>query len=145
MEWYALVAGALPAGGLVYIWGRSKMASLAQKTQAAEMALALAQNQLAEKKQEIEKLNENVKFENREVVTPHAELSKTATDLYQLKTKPPDNQEEPTNSRQTFLEQFHTVSNQVLGQNSAHFKRASAENTQRTLEPLKEPIKEFET
>jgi DNA recombination protein RmuC len=144
MEWYALVAGALPAGGLVYIWGKSKLASLAKKTQTAEMALTLAQNQLAEKKQEIEKLAENVKFENRQVITLHAELSKTETDLYHLKQKLSENQEELTHLRQTFLEQFHTVSNQVLVQNSEHFQKSSAENMERILLPLKERIKEFE-
>lgn len=108
------------------------------------MALNLAQNQVEEKKQEIAKLQDQIKFENRQVITLNSELSKTETDLYHLKQKLAENHEELATLRQTFLEQFHTVSNQVLVTNSEHFKKASAENIERILEPLKERIKEFE-
>ncbi|MFC5270309.1 DNA recombination protein RmuC [Adhaeribacter terreus] len=144
MEWISVVAGALPASGLVYLLLKNQIGALAKKTNAAEMALNLSQTQLEEKKQEISRLQEQVKFENRQVITLHAELSKTETDLYHLKQKLAENKEELAGLRQTFLEQFHTVSNQVLVQNSEHFKRASAENIEQILLPLKERIKEFE-
>lgn len=138
------MAGALPASGLIYVLLKSKLAALAQKTQAAEMALNLAHLQLEEKKQEISRLQEQVKYENRQVITLNSELSKTETDLYHLKQKLAENHEELASLRQTFLQQFHTVSNEVLVSNSEHFKKASAENIERILEPLKERIKEFE-
>src|SRR6478736_4048641 len=144
MEWISVAAGALPASGLVYLFLKNRISTLSQKTQATEMALALAQTQLEEKKQEIANLQDQVKYENRQVITLHSELSKTETDLYHLKQKLSENHEELSALRQTFLEQFHTVSNQVLVQNSEHFKKASAENIERILEPLKERIKEFE-
>lgn len=138
------MAGALPASGLVYVLLKSKLAALVQKTQAAEMALNLTDLQLEEKKQEIFRLQEQVKYENRQVITLNSELSKTETDLYHLKQKLAENHEELASLRQTFLQQFHTVSNEVLVSNSEHFKKASAENIERILEPLKERIKEFE-
>ncbi len=46
--------------------------------------------------------------------------------------------------RSTFLQQFSSVSNQVLVNNAEHFKKASAENLENILTPLKERIKEFE-
>lgn len=144
MEWLSVAAGALPASGLVYLFLKNQIGALSKKTDAAEMALQLAQTQLEEKKQEIGKLQEQVKFENRQVITLHAELSKTETDLYHLKQKLSENKEELAGLRQTFLEQFHTVSNQVLVSNSEHFKKASAENIEQILLPLKERIKEFE-
>ena len=144
MEWLSVAAGALPASGLVYWLLKSRIRALAQQTQASEMALKMAQAQVEEKKQEILKLQDQVKYENRQVITLHAELSKTETDLYHLKQKLSENHEELATLRQTFLEQFHTVSNQVLVTNSEHFKKASAENIERILEPLKERIKEFE-
>ncbi len=144
MEWLSVAAGALPASGLVYVLLKSRISGLSQKTQATEMALNLAQTQVEEKKQEIAKLQDQVKYENRQVITLHSELSKTETDLYHLKQKLSENNEELTHLRQTFLQQFHTVSNEVLVTNSENFKKASAENIERILEPLKERIKEFE-
>src|SRR5688572_30884719 len=144
MEWISVAAGALPASGLVYLFLKNRIGVLTQNTQAAEMALTLAQTQVEEKKQEIAKLQDQVKYENRQVITLNAELSKTETDLYHLKLKLSENHEELATLRQTFLQQFHTVSNEVLVTNSEHFKKASAENIERILEPLKERIKEFE-
>src|SRR5687768_17224169 len=145
MEWISVAAGALPASGLVYLFLKRRISALTQKTQAAEMALTLAQNQLEEKKLEIAKLQDQIKYQNRQVITLNAELIKTETDLYHLKQKLSENNEELATLRQTFLQQFHTVSNEVLVTNSEHFKKASAENIERILEPLKERIKEFET
>lgn len=144
MEWLSFAAGALPAGGLVYILFKSRINGLIQKTTTAEMALLLAQSQLSEKKEELEKAMQQYRSENQKVINLHTELSKTETDLYHLKKKLSENNEELASLRSTFLQQFHTVSNEVLVSNSEHFKKASAENIERILEPLKERIKEFE-
>ncbi|KAA9346056.1 DNA recombination protein RmuC [Adhaeribacter soli] len=143
MEWLSFAAGALPAG-LVYVLLKSRINGLVQKTNAAEMALTMAQTQLTEKKAELEKAVLQFRSENQKVINLHTELSKTETDLYHLKKKLSENSEELASLRTTFLQQFHTVSNEVLVHNSEHFKKASAENIERILEPLKERIKEFE-
>jgi DNA recombination protein RmuC len=144
MEWLSVVSGAVTTGGLVFVLLKSRINALAQKTNAAELALTLAQTQLEEKKAEVEKAMQHFRSENQKVINLHSELSKTETDLYHLKQKLSENREELTTLRQTFLQQFHTVSNEVLVHNSEHFKKASAENIERILEPLKERIKEFE-
>jgi DNA recombination protein RmuC len=73
-----------------------------------------------------------------------AELTKTETDLYHLKQKLEDQKLETESLRASFLQQFSSVSNQVLVNNAEHFKKASAENLETILAPLKERIKEFE-
>jgi DNA recombination protein RmuC len=100
--------------------------------------------QVQDKTAELYSLKEQVRAENQTIMGLQAELTKTETDLYHLKQKLEDQKLETESLRASFLQQFSSVSNQVLVNNAEHFKKASAENLETILAPLKERIKEFE-
>ncbi|MDX5436890.1 MAG: DNA recombination protein RmuC, partial [Pontibacter sp.] len=72
-------------------------------------------------------------------------LTKAETDYEHLRVRLQEQGRELEQLREKFLQQFQSISNQVLMTNAEHFNKASSENLERILLPLKERIKEFET
>ncbi|MGV3588878.1 MAG: DNA recombination protein RmuC [Adhaeribacter sp.] len=130
---------------VTYLLSRSKTAQLQKEVNQAQVAQSVLQVQIQEKLQENAQLKEQGRVHSATVLSLQTELTKTETDLYHLKGKLADQKVELEELRSSFLQQFSSVSNQVLLHNAEHFKKASAENLENILTPLKERIKEFET
>ena len=124
---------------------RNKSSQQQKEVNQAQVAQSVLQLQIQEKQQENAQLKEQVRVQSATILSLQTELTKTETDLYHLKQKLTEQKEELENLRSSFLQQFSSVSNQVLLHNAEHFKKASAENLENILTPLKERIKEFET
>jgi DNA recombination protein RmuC len=135
------------AGGflLAFLWLKSRLSVADTRAQQAQIAQTLIQQQLQEKQAELVQTKEQWRKEFNQVLSLQTELTKTETDLYHLKQKLTDQKAEMEALRTSFLQQFANISNQVLVNNAEHFKKASAENLESILIPLKERIKEFET
>ncbi len=99
---------------------------------------------LAARTEEIAALQTQLSEARQSVITTSNELSRTESDYANLAERWEDQKKELENLRAQFLEQFRSVSNQVLVENSEHFRRSSSENLERLLLPLRERIKEFE-
>lgn len=134
------------AAGIIftYILLRHKTSQLQKEVNQVQVAQSVLQLQIQEKQQENAQLKEQGRIQSATVLSLQTELTKTETDLYHLKGKLTEQKEELENLRSSFLQQFSSVSNQVLLHNAEHFKKASAENLESILTPLKERIKEFE-
>ncbi|MDQ3290089.1 MAG: DNA recombination protein RmuC, partial [Bacteroidota bacterium] len=145
MEIVLVIAGFLAGIVGTFIYFRSKLSSAQQQVNQALVAQQVWQTQVQEKNNEIAQLKEQLRSETNTILGLQSELTKTETDLYHLKQKLEDQKIEMETLRNTFLQQFSSVSNQVLLNNAEHFKKASAENLETILTPLKERIKEFET
>ena len=124
---------------------KSKLNEAQNQINQTRVAQQVQEAQLKEKNAEISILKDQVRSENQAIIHLQTELTKTETDLYHLKQKLEDQKLEMETLRNTFLQQFSSVSNQVLVNNAEHFKKASAENLETILTPLKERIREFET
>ena len=145
MEIIFTVAGVAGGFFLAFIFMRSKLSAAEGRAQQAQMGLTLSQQQLQEKHGELQQTKDQWRKEFNQVLGLQTELTKTETDLYHLKQKLTDQKAEMETLRSSFLQQFASVSNQVLVTNAEHFKKASAENLESILNPLKERIKEFES
>ncbi|WP_026464920.1 DNA recombination protein RmuC [Adhaeribacter aquaticus] len=128
-----------------YMVFKFRNASIQEKVNQAQVNQSVLQLQVQEKQSEIAQLKEQIRTSNANILSLQTELTKTETDLYHLKQKLTDQKDELETLRTSFLQQFASVSNQVLVTNAEHFKKASAENLENILTPLKERIKEFET
>lgn len=145
MEILSIMLGFLAGFISAYFYAKSKAISLQEKLNQAQVAQTIGQVQVQEKQTEILQLKEQLQKESNIILNLQTELTKTETDLYHLKQKLVEQKAEMETLRASFLQQFSSVSNQVLINNAEHFKKASAENLENILTPLKERIKEFET
>ncbi|QNF34586.1 DNA recombination protein RmuC [Adhaeribacter swui] len=145
MEIILVITGFLVGLIGAYLALKAKQNGTQQQVNQAIVAQQVWQTQVQEKNAEINQLKEQLRTENNTILGLQSELTKTETDLYHLKQKLEDQKIEMETLRNTFLQQFSSVSNQVLLNNAEHFKKASAENLETILTPLKERIKEFET
>ncbi|RDC62641.1 DNA recombination protein RmuC [Adhaeribacter pallidiroseus] len=128
-----------------YLALKTKQNAAQQQVNQAIVEQQVWQTQVQEKNTEIAQLKDQLRHETNTILGLQSELTKTETDLYHLKHKLEDQKLEMEALRSSFLQQFSSVSNQVLVNNAEHFKKASAENLETILAPLKERIKEFET
>ncbi|WP_071885517.1 DNA recombination protein RmuC [Rufibacter tibetensis] len=130
---------------LSYFLVQAKLSALRTtlQNQEAERVFALKQQEVAQV--EVLKLQEQFRKENSKVMELHAEVTRAENDIYHLKQKLSDERAELSQLRDTFMQQFTQVSNQVLVTNAEHFRKTSAENLEQVLSPLKERIKEFES
>ncbi|WP_210489069.1 DNA recombination protein RmuC [Rufibacter aurantiacus] len=136
---------AFVVGGIItYFLVQGKLSALktSLQNQEADRVFALKQQEAAQA--EMQKLQEQLRRENSKVMELHAEVTRAENDIYHLKQKLSDERAELAHLRETFMQQFTQVSNQVLVTNAEHFRKASAENLEQVLSPLKERIKEFE-
>ncbi|MFT2009444.1 DNA recombination protein RmuC [Pontibacter sp. 13R65] len=133
-------------GGLVvaFLVQRGRQSQLQEAANQAQVKMGVlegqAKIQLAE--------SENLKLQLREAQTETLELTnaltKTETDYEHLQRRLQEQAKELELLREKFLQQFQSISNQVLMSNADHFNKASSDNLERILSPLKERIKEFE-
>ncbi|MBA9077995.1 DNA recombination protein RmuC [Rufibacter quisquiliarum] len=137
----AFLVGAI----LVYFLLQSRLSALRNTMQQHELDKAFAVKQHQAAVQEAQKLQESLRREQSKVMELHAEVTRAENDIYHLKQKLSDERAELSQLRETFMQQFTQVSNQVLVTNAEHFRKASAENLEQVLSPLKERIKEFES
>ncbi|GAB2537764.1 DNA recombination protein RmuC [Rufibacter soli] len=129
---------------LVYFFLLAKVAALKNTMQQQEVGKAFAEKQQEAAQAEAAKLQERLRQETTKVMELHAEVTRAENDIYHLKQKLTDERAELSHLRETFMQQFTQVSNQVLVNNAEHFRKTSAENLEQVLSPLKERIKEFE-
>ncbi|MFD2244702.1 DNA recombination protein RmuC [Pontibacter ruber] len=144
MEIIVAIAAFLAGIVIALLASRSKMNALQHTANQAAVAQGVLQGQLQDKLNELHIVKESLKQENAKVIDLHAELTKVETDHYHLKQRLDEQKLELEQLREKFLQQFQSVSNQVLVSNAEHFKKASAENLEQILSPLKERIREFE-
>ncbi|WP_192820766.1 DNA recombination protein RmuC [Rufibacter sp. LB8] len=130
---------------LVYFLLQARLAALRKMGQELEVQHSFAQKQKEASEAEAHKLQEAFRKEQAKVMELHAEVTRAENDIYHLKQKLTDERAELSHLRETFMQQFTQVSNQVLVTNAEHFRKASAENLEQVLSPLKERIKEFES
>ncbi len=144
MEIIWAIAGFL--AGLIGAYSilKAKLSTAQQQVNQASVARQVMEAQVQDRTSELNILKDQLRTEHQTIMGLQAELTKTETDLYHLKQKLEDQKLEMESLRANFLQQFSSVSNQVLVTNAEHFKKASAENLEIILAPLKERIKEFE-
>jgi len=128
----------------VYLFLQQKLATIRTSLQKQEVNTAFAEKQMAAAQQEAQRLQEQLRLQTAKAMELHAEVTRAENDIYHLKQKLTDERAELAQLRETFMHQFTQVSNQVLVTNADHFRKASAENLEQVLLPLKERIKEFE-
>lgn len=136
----ALLAGMV----ITYLGLKGKLTSLQQIANQAAVTQGVLEGQAKQKAAEMEELKGLLREAQTETMELTNALTKTETDYDHLKTRLQEQGRELEQLREKFLQQFQSISNQVLMTNAEHFNKASSENLERILSPLKERIKEFE-
>ncbi|WP_439883106.1 DNA recombination protein RmuC [Pontibacter sp. MBLB2868] len=133
-------------GGLVaaFLALKGKMNTLQQTANQAAVTQGVLEGQAKQKSDELEQLKSLLREAQTETLDLTNALTKTETDYEHLKIRLQEQAKELEQLREKFLQQFQSISNQVLMTNAEHFNKASSENLERILSPLKERIKEFE-
>ncbi|MCJ8166256.1 DNA recombination protein RmuC [Pontibacter sp. E15-1] len=144
MEILIGIAAFLAGLVVAYLAQRGKMSALQQTANQAAVALGVVEGQAKEKAGELEQLKMLLRDAQTETLELTNALTKTETDYEHLKARLQEQGRELEQLREKFLQQFQSISNQVLMTNADHFNKASSDNLERILSPLKERIKEFE-
>ncbi|MBC5991512.1 DNA recombination protein RmuC [Pontibacter cellulosilyticus] len=133
-------------GGLVvaFLALRSKMSTLQDAANKAAVSQGVLEAQAKQKAEEAEQLKALLREAQTETLELTNALTKTETDYEHLNKRLQEQNKELEQLREKFLQQFQSISNQVLMTNAEHFNKASSENLERILSPLKDRIKEFE-
>ena len=127
-----------------YLLLKGKHTSLQQTVNQAAITQGLLDGQVKQKTEENNLLRQQLREAQAETLDLTNALTKTETDYDHLNKRLQEQAKELEQLREKFLQQFTSISNQVLMNNAEHFKKASAENLEQILSPLKERIKEFE-
>ncbi|MBB6610413.1 DNA recombination protein RmuC [Pontibacter sp. Tf4] len=141
-----LVGIAAFLGGLIvaYLALKGKVNALQQTINQSAVAQGVLEGQAKIKAEEAEQLKVQLRETQTEILDLTNALTKAETDYDYLNKRLQEQNQELEQLREKFLQQFQSISNQVLMNNAEHFKKASAENLEQILSPLKERIKEFE-
>ncbi|GAB3195867.1 DNA recombination protein RmuC [Pontibacter aydingkolensis] len=133
-------------GGLViaFLALKGKLNALQQTANQAAVTQGVLEAQAKQKADEAEQLKAQLREAQTETLELTNALTKTETDYEHLNKRLQEQNKELEQLREKFLQQFQSISNQVLMTNAEHFNKASSENLERILSPLKERIKEFE-
>ncbi|MFD2515555.1 DNA recombination protein RmuC [Pontibacter locisalis] len=133
-------------GGLVvaFLALKGKLNALQQTANQAAVTQGVLEGQAKQKAEELNQLKSQLRDAQTETLELTNALTKTETDYEHLKLRLQEQGKELEQLREKFLQQFQSISNQVLMTNAEHFNKASSENLERILSPLKERIKEFE-
>ncbi|QCR21965.1 DNA recombination protein RmuC [Pontibacter sp. SGAir0037] len=133
-------------GGLVmaFLAMRSRAGKLQEAANQAAVANGVLEGLAKQKALENEDLKKQLRDAQTETLDLTNALTKVETDYEHLKSRMQDQAKELEQLREKLLQQFQSISNQVLVNNAEHFNKASSENLERILSPLKERIKEFE-
>ncbi|PRY11959.1 DNA recombination protein RmuC [Pontibacter ummariensis] len=133
-------------GGLVvaFLALKGKLNALQHTANQAAVTQGVLEGQAHQKATEMEQLKALLREAQTETLELTNALTKTETDYEHLKQRLQEQGRELEQLREKFLQQFQSISNQVLMNNAEHFNKASSEHLERILTPLKERIKEFE-
>lgn len=133
-------------GGLVvaYMALKGKQQALQQTANQAAVTQGVLEAQAKQQAEELAQLKALLREAQTETLELTNALTKTETDYEHLKTRLQEQGRELEQLREQFLQQFQSISNQVLMTNAEHFNKSSSENLERILMPLKERIKDFE-
>ncbi|MEJ8756725.1 DNA recombination protein RmuC [Pontibacter sp. H259] len=127
-----------------YLAVKGKISALQQSINQASVTQGILEGQAKLKTEEAELLKAQLRENQTELLELTNALTKAETDYDYLEKRLQEQSKELEQLREQFLQQFQSISNQVLMNNAEHFKKASAENLEQILSPLKERIKEFE-
>lgn len=144
MEIIVGVAAFLAGLVLAYLAQKGKVNSIQQAINQSAVAQGMLDGQVKQKTEENEQLKKQLRDAQTETLELTNALTKVETDYDHLNKRMQEQAQELEQLRDKFLQQFTSISNQVLMTNAEHFKKASAENLEQILSPLKERIKEFE-
>ncbi|WP_460879267.1 DNA recombination protein RmuC [Pontibacter rugosus] len=123
---------------------KGKQNTLQQIANQAAITQGVLDAQVKQRADEVEMLKSLLREAQTETLELTNALTKTETDYEHLKARLQEQGRELEQLREKFLQQFQSISNQVLMTNAEHFNKSSSENLERILSPLKERIKEFE-
>ena len=136
----AFLAGVIVA----YLVLKGKLSALQQSINQAAVAQGVLEGQAKLKAEEAGQVKMQLRDAQTEILDLTNALTKAETDYDYLNRRLQEQNKELEQLREKFLQQFQSISNQVLMTNAEHFKKASADNLEQILSPLKERIKEFE-
>ncbi|MHC2991371.1 hypothetical protein OB13_07175 [Pontibacter sp. HJ8] len=133
-------------GGVIlsFLMLKGKLNALQQTANQAAITQGVLEGQARGKAAEAEQLKLQLRDAQTETLDLTNALTKVETDYEHLRNRMREQAQELEQLREKFLQQFQSISNQVLMNNAEHFNKASSENLERILTPLKERIKEFE-
>ncbi|MER2998799.1 DNA recombination protein RmuC [Pontibacter populi] len=144
MEMIVGIAAFLAGLIVAYLFLKGKQSALQQSVNQAAISQGVLEGQAKLKAEEAEQLKAQLRETQTEILDLTNALTKAETDYDYLNKRLQDQNNELEQLREKFLQQFTSISNQVLMNNAEHFKKASAENLEQILSPLKDRIKEFE-
>ncbi|PTX20285.1 DNA recombination protein RmuC [Pontibacter mucosus] len=144
MEILIGIAAFLAGLVVAFLMLKGKLNALQQTANQAAVTQGVLEGQAREKARELEQLKMQYREAQTETLDLTNALTKAETDYEHLKSRLQEQGRELEQLREKFLQQFQSISNQVLMTNAEHFNKASSENLERVLAPLKERIKEFE-
>lgn len=144
MEIMVGIAAFLTGLVVAYLAMKGKISALQEKFNQAVVAQGVLEGQARHLSQEAEGLKSQLRDAQTETMELTNALTKTEADYEHLRERMYEQAKELEQLREKFLQQFQHISNQVLMTNAEHFNKASSENLERILSPLKERIREFE-
>lgn len=144
MEIMVGIAAFLAGLVIAYLAMKGKVSALQEKFNQAVVAQGVLEGQARHQAQEAEALKSQLRDAQAETMELTNALTKTESDYEHLRERMHEQAKELEQLREKFLQQFQHISNQVLMTNAEHFNKASSENLERILSPLKERIREFE-
>ncbi|WP_187260808.1 DNA recombination protein RmuC [Pontibacter beigongshangensis] len=144
MEIIIGIAAFLAGLVVAFLVQRGRQHALQQAVNQAQVNLGVLEGQAKGKAAENEELKQQLREAQSETMELTNALTKTETDYEHLQRRLHEQAKELEQLRENFLQQFQSISNQVLMSNADHFNKASSDNLERILSPLKERIKEFE-
>ncbi|EJF11080.1 DNA recombination protein RmuC [Pontibacter sp. BAB1700] len=144
MEILVGIAAFLAGLVIAYLAMKGKINALQDKFNQAVVAQGVLEGQARHQAQEAEVLKNQLREAQTETMELTNALTKTETDYEHLHQRMHEQARELEQLREKFLQQFQHISNQVLMTNAEHFNKASSENLERILTPLKDRIREFE-
>ncbi|WP_299821716.1 DNA recombination protein RmuC [uncultured Pontibacter sp.] len=145
MEMIVGIAAFLAGLVVAFLALRGKLNALQQTANQAAITQGVLEAQAKQKTEETNQLKAQLREAQTETLELTNALTKTETDYEHLNKRLQEQNKELEQLREKFLQQFQSISNQVLMTNAEHFNKASSENLERILSPLKERIKEFES
>lgn len=144
MEIMVGIAAFLAGLVIAYLAMKGKISALQDKFNQAVVAQGVLEGQARHQALEAEALKSQLRDAQSETMELTNALTKTESDYEHLRQRMHEQAKELEQLREKFLQQFQHISNQVLMTNAEHFNKASSENLERILSPLKERIREFE-
>ena len=145
MEIIVGIAAFLAGLVVAFLALKGKINSMQHTVNQHAVSQGVLESQAKNKAEEVESLKGQLRDAQTETLELTNALTKIETDYDHLRMRMQEQAQELEQLREKFLQQFQSISNQVLMNNADHFNKASSENLERILSPLKERIKEFET